>query len=178
MSKTDTTVLTDGQLAVATLAQTGTPITGSSVVDATALVETEQGPQLCVKTYSVGGGGGGGADTNLSNLTNTGKTQAAHLAMPSNVYEELTVPADNQTMTAPADGYFAAELTATNATYLFLTNTSNGLKNGMQTRYSADMLRAMCIAAKGQEVKIEYYTNSSNISVRFIYAEGSKTEAN
>lgn len=60
MSKIDTNVLKDGQLAVATAPQNGTIISDASAVDATALVQTDNGPQLCVKTVEVGEGGGGG----------------------------------------------------------------------------------------------------------------------
>lgn len=64
------TVLQDGQLAIATVAQTGELITGPSKIDATALVQTEQGPQLCVKTVNVGEGGGGGGTTDYTDLEN------------------------------------------------------------------------------------------------------------
>lgn len=63
MSKIDTNVLKDGQLAVATAPQNGTIISDASAVDATALVQTDNGPQLCVKTVEVGEGGGGGGGT-------------------------------------------------------------------------------------------------------------------
>lgn len=69
MSEKDTTVLKDGQLAVATVAQTGDLITGPSPIETTALVQTDDGPQLCVKTYSVGGGGGGGS-SDYNDLSN------------------------------------------------------------------------------------------------------------
>lgn len=62
MSEIDTNIIRNGQLAVATVAQSGDLITGPSEIDTTALVQTDDGPQLCVKTYSVGGGGGGGGD--------------------------------------------------------------------------------------------------------------------
>ena len=68
MSEKDTTVLKDGQLAVATVAQTGDLITGPSPIETTALVQTDDGPQLCVKTYSIGGGGGG--TSNYNDLSN------------------------------------------------------------------------------------------------------------
>ena len=57
------TVLRDGQLAVATVEQSGTIVSGASATDATALVQTDSGKQLCVKTVSLGGGGGGGGYT-------------------------------------------------------------------------------------------------------------------
>ena len=56
MSKDSATVIKDGQLAVATVPQTGTLVGAASEIDATALVETADGLQLCVKTCEVGGG--------------------------------------------------------------------------------------------------------------------------
>lgn len=57
------TKLVDGQLSVATVAQSGEIIpeeTRPGDVYTTALVQTDDGPQLCVKTYDLNGGGGGG----------------------------------------------------------------------------------------------------------------------
>ena len=53
----------DGQLSVATVAQSGEIIPEESRPGdkyTTALVQTSDGPQLCVKTYDLNGGGGGG----------------------------------------------------------------------------------------------------------------------
>lgn len=178
MSKIDTTVLTDGQLAVATLAQTGTPITGSSVVDTTALVETEQGPQLCVKTYSVGGGGGGGADTNLSNLTNTGKTQAAHLAMPSTVSEDIAVGASGTKYLAPADGYFTFRGLATGSGNYAYIGDANFKRVGFQgNNWPGGWIIFTVPVLKNDEIVINYILGE-DVSLSFIYAEGSKSEAN
>ncbi len=57
------TKLVDGQLSVATVAQSGEIIPEESRPGdkyTTALVQTDDGPQLCVKTVDVNGGGGGG----------------------------------------------------------------------------------------------------------------------
>ena len=57
------TKLVDGQLSVATVAQSGEIIPEESRPGdkyTTALVQTSDGPQLCVKTVDVNGGGGGG----------------------------------------------------------------------------------------------------------------------
>lgn len=61
MSKTETNVLKDGELVVATLPMSGDVIEDGGIVDATSVIQTTDGPQKVVKTYSVGGGGGGGA---------------------------------------------------------------------------------------------------------------------
>ena len=83
------TIMRNGQLAVATVSQSGTIVTAASEVDTTALVETDNGKQLCVKTVSLGGGGGGGSSdyTDLSNkpqingVTLTGNKTSADLGI-------------------------------------------------------------------------------------------------
>ena len=57
------TKMVDGQLSVATVAQSGEIIPEEDRPGekyTTALVQTDDGPQLCVKTYDLNGGGGGG----------------------------------------------------------------------------------------------------------------------
>lgn len=149
MSKIDTTVLKDGQLAFATLEQSGTLISGASAIDTTCLVQTEDGVQQCVKTFPLGEGGGGGtsdysdlsnkpqingttlsgnksspdlgvADTSLSNLTAAGKERVANLSMPSSTAENLTFPMANDIYTAPADGIFQLTIRLSGSTYLVL----------------------------------------------------------
>lgn len=59
------TKLVDGQLSVATVAQSGEIIPEESRPGekyTTALVQTDDGPQLCVKTFDLNGGGGGTVD--------------------------------------------------------------------------------------------------------------------
>lgn len=65
------TILRNGQLVVATVAQSGDLLTDPSVIDATAIVQTDNGPQKVVKTYNMGGGGGGGGDTAWGDITGT-----------------------------------------------------------------------------------------------------------
>ena len=65
MSEIDATLVKNGQKVVATVSQSGTIISDPSAVDATALVQTDNGPQLCVKTFEMGEGGGGGGGGDL-----------------------------------------------------------------------------------------------------------------
>ncbi len=57
MSEINTQILQDGQLAIRTVVQNGTVVSGVSATDTTALVQTAEGKQLCVKTVLVGPGG-------------------------------------------------------------------------------------------------------------------------
>lgn len=59
----DTEVIKDGQLAVATVEQSGTIVSGGGAEDTTCIVETETGKQLAIKIFEVGEGGGGGGIT-------------------------------------------------------------------------------------------------------------------
>lgn len=53
-----TQVLYNGQLALATAEQSGTIVGGGGPLDLTCLVQTENGKQLALKTFSLTGGGG------------------------------------------------------------------------------------------------------------------------
>lgn len=55
-----TTVTEDGELAVKVVNVSGTLVSGPSIVDTTALVQTEAGIERAVKSFPLGGGGGGG----------------------------------------------------------------------------------------------------------------------
>lgn len=84
MSEIDTNVLRNGQLAVATIEQEGTIISTNGEIDTTALVQTDNGKQLCVKTFKLGEGGGGGGSTDVEEMVETGAIIAKSFA--SNKY--------------------------------------------------------------------------------------------
>jgi hypothetical protein len=187
MSKIDTTILHDGQLAVATVEQSGT-IKRRSAIDTTVLVETTDGEQLCVATLPLegggGGGGGDGADTSLSNLTDAGQIKAAHLAMPSGVYDELTIPAvDGSDITVPADGYLCLRGVANGESpVLGLTNNTTGMNiTSNATFMSALDFGVTLPVKKGDSVKVgfyhvNFYDAGAPGFLRFVYANGSENE--
>ena len=148
--KNNATVLRDGQLAIATVGVNGTLVSGASDIDTTALVQTDDGEQLCVKTFPLGEGGGGGtsdytdlsnkpqingvtlsgnksssdlsvADTSLSNLTDNGKIKVAHLSSTSSLFDELTVPTNGAEVTAPSDGVYWLAFRLNNGGYVVTT---------------------------------------------------------
>lgn len=93
MSEIDATLVKDGQKVVATVSQSGTIISDPSAVDATALVQTDDGPQLCVKTFEMGegGGGGGGSVTVDSALSTTSENPVQNKVITNaleNVYTQ------------------------------------------------------------------------------------------
>lgn len=93
MSEIDATLVKNGQKVVATVSQSGTIISDPSAVDATALVQTDDGPQLCVKTFEMGegGGGGGGSVTVDSALSPTSENPVQNKVITNaleNVYTQ------------------------------------------------------------------------------------------
>ena len=113
----------------------------------------------------------GKADTNLSNLSATGKAKAAHLAMPSDRSIALSIPPLGSTVTAPADGYFNFTGTAGDqAGYVNLYSETTGSMVSMPAGYSG---KALLPVRKGVIVHITY-VNLNTSTLYFVYAEGSQ----
>ena len=191
------TKLQDGELAVKTIAQTGDIIPEEGKDPSrytTALVQTENGVQLCQKVIDLSGGGGsggGGADTSLSNITNDGKQVITEMAAPSSTYDVLT-PTNNATYTAPADGWFVfygITLSTNNDAYIYHAGNSENRMNSIRvfatTVYGNDKIIGVSYPAKSGEVVGLAFTNVkftdvdySNLGLRFFYLEGNKPEGN
>lgn len=108
------TKLVDGQLSVATVAQSGEIIPEESRPGekyTTALVQTDDGPQLCVKTYDLNGGGGGGGGT------------------VDQTYDPTSTNAQSGTAVAEAVAP-ALKNKATNPTYSLMITNNNVSLNG------------------------------------------------
>ena len=127
--------------------------------------------QKAIKDYVDNHSGSSGANTDLSNITNSGDIVIAHNSMPSATYINLTAGASGTTYTAPADGWFefGSSLAmviidvATNLSYM--TQAASGIGGG----------RGCLPVAKGATVQI-FYTGSVS-RFFFIYAIGSESEA-
>ena len=117
----------------------------------------------------------GKADTNLSNLSATGKAKAARLAMPSGNYVGLSIPVTNTDVTAPADGYFYSVIFATAASngYMNFINRSTGF--GVMSNVPASSAEKHFMPVrKGDVVRVEYNNLSEETTFGFFYAEGSQ----
>ena len=117
----------------------------------------------------------GKADTNLSNLSATGKTKVASLAMPSGNYVGLSIPVTNTDVTAPADGYFYSVIFATAASngYMNFINRSTGF--GVMSNVPASSAEKHFMPVrKGDVVRVEYNNLSEETTFGFFYAEGSQ----
>ena len=126
----------------------------------------------------------GKADLDLLNCSETGTIWMAHNAMPSYEFINLTLGATESEYIAPADGYFALGKIATSAGQY----VTMGL---LQEDKSSSMICSKSIASinnqplyvwipvkTGQTIQIDYNASGSVQGFHFVYAEGSKSEAN
>ena len=116
----------------------------------------------------------GKADTNLGNLSTSGKDLASGLGMPSNRYIDLTLGASGSTYTAPANGWFFVRKVSTGVQVIYLTNTTNGMTLSCYSSNSGEYLDSIMPVVKGQSVGCEYTTGGTTQFFRFIYAEGAE----
>lgn len=130
------------------------------------------------------GGTVSGADTNLSNITNTGKSVIAHDALPSATYNDLTFGASGTQYTAPADGwfFFFGQNSGSNECYIVLINITKGYRTQSQQLNGFGSPNLYMPVNKGDVIEINYgsvglNTSSGYQSFRFYYANGSSWEA-
>ena len=119
----------------------------------------------------------GKADTNLGNLSITGKDLASRLGMPSNRYIDLTLGASGSSYTAPANGYFCLRGNSGingNFQISFYNQTAN-FRQTVSDNNWADWVSTYIPAKKGDVVNL-LYTNvtAASHSFLFIYAEGAE----
>lgn len=120
----------------------------------------------------------GKADTDLSNVTDTGTSSSAGWAMPSSTKEAITVGASGAQYQAPANGWFSfvTTNTATQNHYTYLTNETTHISSYAMGN-SSIVARGSIEAKKGDYVTLGYYSSTIG-EFYFVYAEGSKSEAN
>ena len=112
----------------------------------------------------------GKADTNLSNLSATGKAKAAHLAMPSDHLIELNY-VSGETYTAPADGYFAI-VASTNDGGVRLENISLRTVSTSIAHRTWGLGTSIAVR-KGDRVYADGFQATVTL-FGFLYAEGSQ----
>lgn len=114
-----------------------------------------------------------GANTNLSNITNTGKEVCANMAMPSNRSTNLTLPASGGSIIAPADGYihFAKNATAANQRVKLYTTTQMAVASWSTGAYNIEVLLPV---SKGETVSVAYTAAGTTNYFRFTYANGAQ----
>ena len=118
------------------------------------------------------------AEVNFSNVNDTAKIMMANASMPSATYETLSDFANGAEMQAPADGWFVFGKTATAANqYLGLRNQTNGIEAAACSVASGNIYYLTVPVLKGQKVLIYYNFGGSTTLSRFVYAQGSISEA-
>jgi hypothetical protein len=162
MSKDSATVIKDGQLAVATVPQTGTLVGAASEIDATALVETDEGLQLCIKTCEVGGGGGGGGTVDQTyNPTSTNAQSGTAVA-------EAVAPALKNTAT----GDTVVSILGTSSVY-----KDKAMNIGLESAVSGNYDLAVGYNAKGGAGRQNTAIGTNSTASNFGTALGYNSEA-
>ena len=116
-------------------------------------------------------------NTDVNNLTVTGKANISTLAMPSTSYINLTLQATGTVYTAPADGYVVFNAYATDpAGVISLLTHSSGI-NTLCTAGSGGnpYMRVFLPVAKNVQFRAEYSavrTEGTGFVFRFFYAKG------
>ena len=111
---------------------------------------------------------------NLTSLTNI---QAAHAAMPSTQYVDLT-PVSGQQYTAVADGYFVLSIYSNNIAQAGLVNRSlspNPMQTSIITSTRSQGVSCYLPAAKGQNIEV-YFAFSTTTTLIFVYAQGASND--
>lgn len=119
-----------------------------------------------------------GANTDLSNLTDTGKILMANASMPSGTYDQLTaVNAANYT--APADGWFCLSMKQTqtyNANGIISLYNSSSYLGSYIPAPGGSNYTIYIPASKNDVVRVDFAGHSPTVSLRFIYAQGAESE--
>jgi hypothetical protein len=113
--------------------------------------------------------------------TKVNAAEAAHAAMPSDTYVDLTLPATGGIVEAPADGYLLlAQAASVGGLYSQFNSISTELvpRTNMlvqaSSSFPADICTIMMPMSKGQKTYVFYNTDGTLYAFRFIYANGSK----
>ena len=128
----------------------------------------------------------GKAETDLTNVTDSGKILMSGMNLPSETFISLPLGPSGQTYTAPANGWvqFTQAFTGgTSSVYVAAVNSnSDGLcMNSVYSGSGNSTLNAYLPVSKGQQFKVEYVgtlnTSSEYNRFLFVYAKGSESEA-
>ena len=118
----------------------------------------------------------GKVDLDAANLSDAGKSLIAGLGMPSDTYEDLTLGASDTEYTAPTNGFYYVCKGASTGQFIQITNLT---ANNKSHEISASNNQCVCFmpTRKDDIVKIKYTASGTLEAFRFIYAEGSESEA-
>lgn len=111
----------------------------------------------------------GKADTDLSNLTSTGKSYGASLALPSDSYIDWAIGAAGSQYTAPANGWVTLNAILQTGGWIALISSTK--LSAASVHYGGDYIYVP--VKTGDVVSLEYGGGITSWDVfRFVYAEG------
>ena len=114
------------------------------------------------------------ADIDLSNITTTGKSIIANLAMPSDTYIAVTLLASGNSYTAIKDGYLQLKMTATGlGQYMELINNASNYSD-IDSPAGSAVSGTVTMPCKSGDTITYNYSTPTPVYFRFYYAEGSK----
>lgn len=118
------------------------------------------------------------ADVDLTNATNSAKILMASMGMPSSTNIDLTLGSSGTGYIAPSDGYFSF-VSGNSGSYpknVELENLTSNISSSAQNSVNSGWLRCCIPAKKGDTVNV-WYQNLDFKSLKFVYAQGSESEA-
>jgi hypothetical protein len=116
------------------------------------------------------------ADTDLSNITDSGYIKMSGAGMPGGIYRDLTLNASGSSYTAPANGWFVFGKT-TNDVSQYISLNSGKLSTMVSNPGPGGNLRVYLPVVKGDNVNVYYSAGGALLVFRFYYAKGSESEA-
>ena len=119
------------------------------------------------------------ADVDLTNVNNAGTSMGAGWAMPSDTYVDLTLGASGTTYTAPANGWFwVRHRPSSNGGGTTINiNKNDVFIYGTSMKTVANAVFADFLPVKKGAILTFYYDSGTDTAIRFIYAQGSESEA-
>ncbi len=113
------------------------------------------------------------ANTDMDNLTNTGKHNMCGLNFPSSEYVDLVLGSTGATYTAPANGYvYINKSTGTSGQFLTIKNNTKNYSVQSTVPTQNTQVSATMPVAKGDTFAIYYTVTGTTNTFRFIYAQG------
>ena len=128
----------------------------------------------------------GKADRDLTNtigvISNSANIYFGGLAMPSNTYIDLTLPASDTSMVAPADGYVNfSKRASSSGQYIYLgsfdTSDNELVEYNCLAPANTTLMHVSLPVRKGQTFIVGYTAGGTLDVFRFVYAKGSESEA-
>lgn len=117
------------------------------------------------------------ADVDLSNTTDQAKILMSGMGMPSDKYINLTLGASGSQYTAPANGWFIFSKRGTAAGQWITADCGAQRQCYTSSNMYAEATIYMAVK-KGDVLTLYYILDGENTFSRFVYAQGSESEAN